>query len=363
MARCEEDADALIVYCTSFQSQGSDWAAGRAKESLIQCADSWSNVSPPRVMDLKDLARKSAAAGLKDIAAHAIASIRRATAKVPDPRLASNPSIAHGCQNVNESDDQHLDCVLRRLWLCFVGRLRRKRAASRFGRSLDRSLQRAKPAPTTSEIALSDVMQQLVNRTFRCWGSGEGSLPTSVPNGLEVMSVVHVENIAAFGQFIARRAQIVDDLGMHSAAQQALRTPVVTEEINEYWLWHGTTPEGAAGILSRGFDLSKAGTASGSMFGNGICFAESSMKADFYAKSADERGWRVLLLCRVVLGGVLYCDSSAPDGDHLAANCSSGRAFHSVMGDREKVAGSFREFVVFDERQVYPEYLVWYKRN
>ena len=36
--------------------------------------------------------------------------------------------------------------------------------------------------------------------------------------------------------------------------------------------------------------------------------------------------------------------------------------YDGVLGDREKAVGTYREFVVFDERQIYPEYVVLYER-
>ena len=37
--------------------------------------------------------------------------------------------------------------------------------------------------------------------------------------------------------------------------------------------------------------------------------------------------------------------------------------FHSVLGDREKARGTYREFVVYDQDQAYPEYLIIYRRT
>jgi len=37
-------------------------------------------------------------------------------------------------------------------------------------------------------------------------------------------------------------------------------------------------------------------------------------------------------------------------------------AYHSVLGDREHARGTFREFIVYDDNQVYPEFLLWYRR-
>ena len=39
---------------------------------------------------------------------------------------------------------------------------------------------------------------------------------------------------------------------------------------------------------------------------------------------------------------------------------ATGR-FQTVLGDREAVVDTYREFVVFDEGQIYPEYDSWLK--
>eukprot|EP00434_Breviolum_minutum_P024351 symbB.v1.2.021505.t2/scaffold1860.1/size98300/5 len=88
------------------------------------------------------------------------------------------------------------------------------------------------------------------------------------------------------------------------------------------------------------------------------------MKADEYT-SPDVRGYFPLLLCRTALGNINYCDHPSPVSisPSLVASCKAGGGFHSVLGDREKVNGTFREFIVFDNHQVYPEYIVWYQRQ
>ena len=50
-----------------------------------------------------------------------------------------------------------------------------------------------------------------------------------------------------------------------------------------------------------------------------------------------------------------------PDVDALVQKCVNG-PFHSVLGDREKIHKTYREFIVYDDDQVYPEYVVWYQR-
>ena len=51
-------------------------------------------------------------------------------------------------------------------------------------------------------------------------------------------------------------------------------------EINEFYLMHGTSPDGALGITDKGFRLDLTGSHAGSMFGSGAYFAECSSKAD-----------------------------------------------------------------------------------
>ena len=40
----------------------------------------------------------------------------------------------------------------------------------------------------------------------------------------------------------------------------------------------------------------------------------------------------------------------------------SDPVYHSILGDRIKARGTFREFVIFDDDQIYVEYVVFYRR-
>lgn len=210
---------------------------------------------------------------------------------------------------------------------------------------------------------------------------------------LKVEEVLHVENTENYLNFISRREKITADIkalpsgtmagDAHGAFSEhwdvktrqvslkgVWRHPEepVDEGINECWLWHGTSEAGVSGITDTDFDMGRAGSAAGSMFGRGLYFAESSLKADEYTR-ADSRGWSPMLMCRVVLGRVNYCNHAKPWELQTELEKSCGAftgapgGFHSVIGDREAVRGTFREFVVFDSDQVYPEYIVWYSRE
>jgi len=133
-------------------------------------------------------------------------------------------------------------------------------------------------------------------------------------------------------------------------------------EGGECLLFHGTNPSSAMGILKTGFHLSQAGKSTGTMFGYGVYLAEASSKADEYA--CDDGGGtypqlNALLLCRCLVGKPYVVEEA---GDHVAAAKADG-GYDSVLGDREKKVGTFREFIFFDEAQVMPEYTIIYRRE
>jgi len=126
-------------------------------------------------------------------------------------------------------------------------------------------------------------------------------------------------------------------------------------------LLHGTNPSSAMGILKTGFVLDHSGKATGTMLGNGIYLAECSSKADEYARDdggGTYPGLMALLVCRCLVGKTYVVQEA---GDHVSQARRAG--YDSVVGDRETKVGTYREFVIFDERQILPEYAVIYRRQ
>jgi len=66
-------------------------------------------------------------------------------------------------------------------------------------------------------------------------------------------------------------------------------------------------------------------------------------------------------MCRSTLGRVHYNDERLPNPDHLQQSCTGGQ-YTSVIGDRLKLNGTFREIIVYSDDLVYPEYVVHYER-
>merc|ERR1712012_1294798 len=133
---------------------------------------------------------------------------------------------------------------------------------------------------------------------------------------------------------------------------------------NEWWLWHGTSLDGAEQICEVHFKQFLAGSATGTLYGPGTYFAECCTKADEYARPAaarEHRGLFTLLLCRVVGGRVWYTDEPEPDVATLSEAVIHG-SYDAVLGDREKCRGTFREFVLYGSDQAYPEFIVLYER-
>ena len=52
-----------------------------------------------------------------------------------------------------------------------------------------------------------------------------------------------------------------------------------------------------------------------------------------------------------------------PQVDGLVNSVTKTHEYHSVLGDREKCRGTFREYIVYDNAQVYPEWIIWYQRQ
>mmetsp|Transcript_67467 Transcript_67467/g.161876 ORF Transcript_67467/g.161876 Transcript_67467/m.161876 type:complete len:889 (-) Transcript_67467:124-2790(-) len=127
------------------------------------------------------------------------------------------------------------------------------------------------------------------------------------------------------------------------------------------YLFHGTNPSSAMSIMRTGFLLDHAGKTTGTMLGYGVYLSERASKADEYA--ADDGGntypgVRALLVCRSFVGRPLVVHQA---GDYIEAARAS--SCDCICGDREKTAGTYREFVFFETTQVYPEFVVIYRRQ
>jgi len=194
-----------------------------------------------------------------------------------------------------------------------------------------------------------------------------------VPKDFTLVQAWRNENSKLWRKYCVKKAELQQEAKMASEGKpfevyDDVRTTKVwsaygdqlDSSINEWYLWHGTSSSAAHNICMSDFKMRLAGSATGTLYGRGSYFAESITKADEYSKEED--GLYTVLLCRVLGGRVKYTADRNPDPDALTRECTQGES-DCILGDRIKISGTYREFIVFDTENVYPEYIVKYKRG
>jgi len=225
------------------------------------------------------------------------------------------------------------------------------------------------------------ILQDLVDKSCQSIRTRDRKDGSKVPQHYKVDMVEHVMNLRSWQVYLRARDRIAEkDRGRRPGAslkdEQLLTSSgpaaqllqefraaggPLHEELNECLLWHGTLPASADQIAIGDFKLALAGSHTGTMYGRGLYFAEAFTKSDEYARHTDEQGRRAMLLCRCTMGRYLYVDEE-PCARQLEASVLFGE-YDSVLGDRRKLRGTYREFVFFDADLVYPAFLVWYRRS
>jgi len=216
----------------------------------------------------------------------------------------------------------------------------------------------------------SDVTTRDRVRSSALASGGSGSW--EVPRGFKLVGATRNENSKLWRKYAIKKAdlkkekQVLDD--PYAVFNDVLTSQVwesfdcdrLDSDINEWYLFHGTSASAARNICSTDFKMRLAGSATGTLYGKGSYLGESITKADEYAKC--ESGIYTVLLCRVLGGRVNYNDERTPDADELTKSCTEGD-FDCIVGDRKKLSGTYREFVIFDTENVYPEYIIEYQRG
>lgn len=222
--------------------------------------------------------------------------------------------------------------------------------------------------------SMLEWMSVLVNDTFL--EKKEAKLKA---DRLEVVEVQRIMHEGLWNRYARHREEIARKLAQSppaSGRSTSKKTSVITDHLvplsvmdaaNEHWLFHGSSAHAICSISEEGF-VENHKVNHGLAFGSGCYFTECSSKADTYATpaewrdSVDRRGLCCILLCRVVLGCSRVFDSEYHiDKAKLKVDMASGN-FHSVLADRERLLGSYREFVT-PALQAYPEFIIWYRRD
>lgn len=216
-----------------------------------------------------------------------------------------------------------------------------------------------------------DAIQRLVDHTY-LYKRTKDQRGEEVPVRLEVVSVMKVQNTSAWTRYRKVRADLREKA--RGACCADLVPPVMTllhedpvitatlgeldAEAQEQFLFHGTSSAAVEGITNTDFRLDLAGSHRGTLYGNGLYCAECSSKSDEYAK-IEEDGLCRMLLCRATLGRIMVNTDRRPSPD-IAKECMENH--DSLCGDRWTAVGTYREFIVYSSGQVYPQYIIAYRR-
>jgi len=224
---------------------------------------------------------------------------------------------------------------------------------------------------------MKDRVQLLVDGTCNhvTLGWGRDQVIKMEYGGLDVQRVFRIENMRLWRRYCERRREVAALRWEPSLEAKGVATmdygiwlskSGVDAAAGEMMLWHGTKP-GLVDLIARdGFEERLAGLKG--LFGAGNYFAECSSKSDQYCTPDPLEdpigGTYYLMLCRVAMGTPVRV--SEPRNDlripplRVEGDASQGR-YDSLLGHVMQV--KYREFVVYDRAQCYPEYIVEYKRR
>jgi hypothetical protein len=121
---------------------------------------------------------------------------------------------------------------------------------------------------------------------------------------------------------------------------------------NEKFLYHGSDEDTIKIILSTGFDH-RVGNMKTAKYGAGAYFATQAGKSNHFAKE-NLKNEKRMILARVELGDVFHTQKTMIGERKPPQKINSTESYHSVMSPDSQ------EYVIFNNDQAYPEYLITY---
>jgi hypothetical protein len=216
-----------------------------------------------------------------------------------------------------------------------------------------------------------DALQKFMVESSCCNFLPNVNPPCPATKQTRVVSVERVENESLWKMYQLRRdilkktyaAQHIQSLSTVTKWQPEIPSQAeLSTNVNEFYLFHGTSSTSAQIICAHGFDESVANLTG--LYGAGSYFASNSCKSHQYSKKYKDSPTWVMLVCRVVMGSP-YCTSTQHNQQRRPPDnpATPGRPFDSIFAQHGVGRGGqqqHNEYVVFDRHQVYPEYIVRY---
>jgi len=249
-----------------------------------------------------------------------------------------------------------------------------------WGKSKNKS-ERVELSPSTAPIEY-DMIQNMMNNTITETHSTDYKYTKYKMN-----HIYRLENIELWNLYYLRRDEIIRKNNKNPTPIEGVRTKLLDPLANEYYLFHGLSCNIVDKILESGFDERVSNLAG--LFGSGIYFAEDSSKSGTYCHGTDcaqvgavygkgtstctcrdnNETERCMFVCRVSMGtGWVRLEATSKDGQILRRppEKDDGSFYDSVIGQstkfNEEAAVDYREFIVYDRRQCYAEYLIYFSR-
>lgn len=177
-----------------------------------------------------------------------------------------------------------------------------------------------------------------------------------------VKSIRKLDNEDLFRQYLDEKARMQE---IRKCPKVTFKTehPLLQEffnldpDINEALLFHGSSQGAVTSIATNGFDLKRARVG---LFGRGAYFADYSVKSDQYT-ARDCSNVKYMLVCRIIVGSPKKY--LMQHNSHSSAPEFEVKKYDSILGIRpkgSKIIDSFREFIVFEDVKIYPEFVIEY---
>jgi hypothetical protein len=318
----------------------------------------------------KDLAGKRAAA---DREAKAVASAR---AKVDAERVKVQRETATERAKVEQAKAaakrKEADVDRRE---AHVARAHRHLAVPRHW-TARRSLAASDTSPAARvdmTAALGGAVEKLMNESSvkeNGWIVGGRDNPGVKHRAFKVVRVTRIENSRVMRAFSFARDNLAahkpDTTNVKSYDRGIWRALGQGGDGNEVLLFHACKPEVAPVIAEQGFDERVCGL--NGLFGAAVYFAENASKSGEYAVEDPATKTAFMFLSRVALGR----PHMRPAGQHLNnqrrppclqsghMNCTHERADSVICVGSARFG--YREFMVYDRSQAYPELLIEFRR-
>ena len=158
------------------------------------------------------------------------------------------------------------------------------------------------------------------------------------------------------------RGQVITKALIRNTAAKENSTPAhslvanLDMNLNEYYLWHGTSEKAWKAIAEDGFKFDENSARPG-RYGRGVYFAEDSSKSLEYCVPVEDN-YRYMLLCRVILGEFYLTNEDANDDAGAIADALGMDGLLAAPSNKAP-----REFVVYDTSRVYPEYALLLEKD